>query len=177
MEEVLKKLSYALANVSAMIGGLTLLAIILMTVASVIGRALVPLGFGPVPGDYEITEMAIAFVIFCFLPLCQLVAGHATVDVFTSGMGQRTNLILLGIWEVALTATMIFVAWRLSHGFMDKLENKEISMLLAIPAWWGYFAALFPASVGVIVGVWSAYDRVITAVSGKVTRTIEGANH
>jgi TRAP-type C4-dicarboxylate transport system permease small subunit len=177
MEDILKKLSYALANTMAMIGGLSLLAIILMTVASVIGRALVPIGLGPVPGDYEITEMTIAFVIFCFLPLCQLVAGHATVDVFTSGMGQRTNLILLAIWEVLLTATMIFIAWRLYEGFLDKLTNNEISMLLAIPVWWGYFAALFPACVGVIVGLWSAYDRASAALTGKVTRTIEGANH
>ncbi len=173
----MKKLSYALANTMAMIGGLSLLAIILMTVASVIGRALVPIGLGPVPGDYEITEMTIAFVIFCFLPLCQLVAGHATVDVFTSGMGQRTNLILLAIWEVLLTATMIFIALRLYEGFLDKLTNNEISMLLAIPVWWGYFAALFPAFVGVIVGLWSAYDRARAALTGKVTRTIEGANH
>lgn len=173
----MKKLSYALANAMAMIGGLTLLAIILMTVTSVVGRALVPIGLGPVPADYEITEITIAFAIFCFLPLCQLVAGHATVDVFTSGMGQRTNLILLAIWEVLLTATMIFIAWRLFEGFLDKLGNNEISMLLEIPVWWGYFAALFPAGVGVIVGLWSATDRVIAALTGKVTRTIAGANH
>jgi TRAP-type C4-dicarboxylate transport system permease small subunit len=177
MEDTVKKLSYALANAMAMIGGLTLLAIILMTVTSVVGRALVPIGLGPVPGDYEITEMSIAFAIFCFLPLCQLVAGHATVDVFTSGLSQRTNLILLAIWEVILTATMIFIAWRLYEGFLDKFGNNEISMLLAIPVWWGYFASLFPAAVGVIVGLWSATDRASAALTGKVTRTIAGANH
>ena len=173
----MRNLAYALANATALIGGVTLVAIIVMTVVSVLGRAFVFAGLGPIPGDYEITEMTIAFCIFCFLPLCQLVSGHATVDVFTSGMGERANLIVLALWELALTATVIFIAWRLYHGFLGKLGNHEISMLLAIPIWWPYLAALVPAGVGVIVGLWSAYDRVLAAWTGKATRTIAGANH
>ncbi|MDZ7905871.1 MAG: TRAP transporter small permease [Cypionkella sp.] len=173
----MKNTAYALANIMAMLGGLVLVAIILMTVISVIGRALIPIGLGPITGDFELTELGIAFAIFCFLPLCQLVAGHATVDVFTSGMGARANLVLLALWEVVLTATMIFIAWRLFAGFSGKLGNNETTMLLRVPVWWGYGAALVPAGVGVLVGLWSAYDRVMAALTGKVSRTIEGASH
>lgn len=173
----MKKLAYGLANGTALLGGAVLVLIILMTVASVIGRSLMSIGLGPVPGDFELTEMGIAFAIFCFLPLCQLVAGHATVDVFTTGLGQRVNRVLLAIWEVVLTAAVIFIVWRLYEGFLGKLKNNEINMLLQFPVWWGYAAALVPAGIGVIVGLWSAADRVTSMLTGQDTRAIEGANH
>lgn len=173
----MKLIAYGLANITAMIGGLVLLAIITMTVASVIGRSLIFAGLGPIPGDFEVTEVTIAFAIFCFLPLCHLIAGHATVDVFTSGMGAQANRVLLAIWEVALTLTMIFIAWRLFQGFLGKLANNEITMLLQFPIWWGYGAALLPAFVGVFVGIWSAYDRIFAALHRIDTRAIEGASH
>jgi TRAP-type C4-dicarboxylate transport system permease small subunit len=173
----MRKFAYALANGTALLGGAVLVLIILMTVASVIGRALLAFGLGPVPGDYELTEMGIAFVIFCFLPLCQLAAGHATVDVFTSGLGVRANRVLTAIWEIILTATVMFIAWRLYEGFLGKLGNNEITMLLQFPVWWGYAAALIPAGIGVIVGLWSAADRVASVLAGRDSRMIGGANH
>jgi TRAP-type C4-dicarboxylate transport system permease small subunit len=173
----MKKLAYGLANGTALLGGLVLVLIILMTVTSVIGRALVFAGLGPVPGDFELTEMGIAFAIFCFLPLCQLVAGHATVDVFTAGLGPRVNRLLLAIWEVLLTTAVIFIFWRLFEGFLGKLKNNEITMLLQFPVWWGYAAALVPAGIGVIVGLWSAADRIKAMLTGQATRAVEGANH
>lgn len=173
----MKKIAYGLANATALLGGAVLVLIILMTVASVIGRALVPIGLGPVPGDFELTEIGIAFAIFCFLPMCQLVAGHATVDVFTVGLGAQTNRVLLALWEIVLTAAVIFIAWRLYEGFLGKLRNNEITMLLQFPVWWGYAAALLPAGVGVIVGLWSTADRITAAVTRQDTRAIEGANH
>lgn len=173
----MRKIAYSLAYGTALLGGVVLVLIILMTVASVIGRTLVPIGLGPVPGDFEMTEMGIAFAIFCFLPMCQIVAGHATVDVFTVGLGAPANRILLAIWELVLTVTVIFIAWRLYEGFLGKLTNNEITMLLQFPVWWGYAAALVPAGIGVIVGLWSTADRVKSTLTGQDTRAIEGANH
>jgi TRAP-type C4-dicarboxylate transport system permease small subunit len=166
-----------LAHWTALLGGASLVFVILMTVASVIGRALIPVGLGPVPGDFELTEMAIAFAIFCFLPLCQLSAGHATVDVFTVMLGRRANRVILLVWEVLLTAAVIFIAWRLYEGLQGKLGNGEITMLLQFPVWWGYAAALLPACVGVIVGVWSVADRLFAVATGRESRSLDGAVH
>ena len=47
----MRNLAYALANATALIGGVTLVAIIVMTVVSVLGRAFVFAGLGPIPGD------------------------------------------------------------------------------------------------------------------------------
>ena len=98
-----------LARALAMLGGAVLVAITVLTVASIVGRAVVtvayshtpdylaflelPLGWlragaaflashgvGPVPGDYEMVQDGTGFAIFAFLPWCQLNRGHATVE-------------------------------------------------------------------------------------------------
>ena len=95
-----------LARWMAVLGGLVLLALVLITCVSVAGRILngwlhsdflqglipgpadwlIGIGVGPLLGDFELVEAGIAFAIFAFLPICQLYAGHATVDIFTSAL-------------------------------------------------------------------------------------------
>ena len=72
---------YRLANWTAIVGGIVLVAMTLMVVASVAGRAMIGLGLGPVPGDFELVEVGVGIAIFYFLPWCYLRGGHATVDL------------------------------------------------------------------------------------------------
>lgn len=178
----LRKQSYRLAQklaaVTALVGGAVLVGLILMTSASITGRALIAFGLGPVPGDYELVEAGIAFAVFCFLPICQVQAGHATVDVFSSGFGRRANRALLALWEILFAAVLIFILWRLYEGALGKLRNGETTMFLQFPVWWAYGAALMPASVAAVVAVWSATDRVLTLLTGHATRhDARGAEH
>ena len=80
-----------LARMLALLGGLVLVALTIITCISIAGRALISFGLGPVPGDFELVEAGVAFAIFAFLPWCQLNRGHATVDLFTSFLSERTN--------------------------------------------------------------------------------------
>ncbi len=52
----------------AWFGSLVLVLIALMSVASIVGRALAGFGLGPVPGDFELVEVGTALAVFCFLP-------------------------------------------------------------------------------------------------------------
>ena len=61
---------YRLANWTAIFGGILLVAVTVMVVASVAGRAMIGLGLGPVPGDFELVEVGIGVAIFYFLPWC-----------------------------------------------------------------------------------------------------------
>ena len=55
---------YRISVVVAVFGGLSLLGIMLLTVASVVGREL----FGsPIPGDFEMVEIWCAVSVFAFL--------------------------------------------------------------------------------------------------------------
>ncbi|GAB4350367.1 MAG: hypothetical protein Kow0026_06480 [Oricola sp.] len=173
-----------LARTLAIVGGLVLLALILLTCVSVIGRGGNTLGhsglltdiapsladmlkhLGPVKGDFEIVEAGIAFSIFAFLPICQLHGGHATVDVFTNLLPKRYNRVIVVFWEIVLAAVLVLISWRLYVGLLGKISNGETTFLLQFPIWWAY-AASFVASVGaVIVGVYCALARLAGLVTG-----------
>jgi TRAP-type C4-dicarboxylate transport system permease small subunit len=155
-----------LARITATVGGLMVVALIVMTCLSILGRGLISLGLGPVPGDYELIEAGMAFAIFCFLPLCQLEAAHATVDVFTAPLGGPINRLLLALWDVLFTAALILITWRLYEGMLGKLGNGETTMFLQFHLWWAYAACLPPALIAVIVGLWSSADRLRAVVTG-----------
>ncbi|HET8727876.1 MAG TPA: TRAP transporter small permease subunit, partial [Alphaproteobacteria bacterium] len=78
-----------LAGVVAALGGVVLLIVMAITCVSVTGRALLFLGLGAVPGDFELVELGSAFVVFCFMPWCQYRRGHVTVDLFVAATGPR----------------------------------------------------------------------------------------
>ena len=98
------------AKWSAIVGGLVLCAITLMSVASITGRALIGVGLGPVPGDFEMVEVGTALAVFFFLPWCYLKGGHATVDLFYMHLPKSmkwlvdtfSDVIMLVLWLAKL---------------------------------------------------------------------------
>lgn len=149
-----------LARLLAVLGGLVLVAVTVLTVASIAGRAFTRQGLGPVPGDFELVEALTAFAVFAFLPWCQLRRGHATVDVFTRLLPERANRLIDLVCEVLMTAVVVLIAWRLWHGMQDKLRYHETTFILQFPLWWSYAAAFAAAAAGVLVSVYAAFRRL-----------------
>ena len=162
-----------LARISALAGGLVLTVLVCITCLSIAGRALIWAGLGPVPGDFELVEAGIAFAVFAFLPWCTLNTGHATVDIFTNGLSQQVNRVLLAFWEIVMAATVAFIAWRLYEGMIGKVRNGETTFLLQFPVWWAYAACLVPAGVSVLVALWSAWDRLRAVATRHDTRAVK----
>ena len=91
----------ALCRWFAVIGGLVLLGMMIMTVVSVTRRTL----FGaPIPGDFEMVELGSAIAVFCFLPWCQITGGNVLVDFFTMKSGPRTNHLLEALGDLTARA-------------------------------------------------------------------------
>ena len=168
----------ALSRITALVGGVVLCAVILMTCVSIIGRAFSGMGLGPVKGDFELVEIGTAIAVFCFLPWCTLASGHATVDVFTNLMSTKTNRYIVAFWEVVMAMVLIFIAWRLYEGLITKTKNNETTFLLQVPIWWAYAGCMVPAAIAGLTAIWSAWDRVSSAMTGIETRPINGeASH
>ena len=141
----------------AVVGGVLLMLIALMTVASIIGRA----GFGkPVPGDIEITQYAIAVAISAFLPYCLFSGGNLIVDFFTAKAAERTKRTLDAIGALTLAFAMSLFAWRTWIGMMAVKEAGETSMVISMPLWWTYagmapcFALATLAALALAVKLW-----------------------
>jgi TRAP-type C4-dicarboxylate transport system permease small subunit len=135
----------ALAKVLALAGGLVVVAMTLMTLASIAGRALFT---RPLPGDYELIQLGCAVAVASFLPLTQLRGGHVLVDFFTarSSLATRSRLDALGSFLVGLAGAVF--AWRMTAGANSLLEANDQTTILGIPTW--YAVALMVPSFALL---------------------------
>ena len=156
-----------LARALAILGGLVLVLITLLTVVSITGRAFVRQGLGPIPGDFELVEAMTAFAVFSFLPWCQLRRAHATVDVFTSFFPESVNRVIDLITELLMTFATTLIAWRLWYGMTDKMRYNETTFILQFPVWWGFAAAMVAVCVAVLVSFYMTFIRIQEVVAGR----------
>lgn len=154
-----------LARVTAIIGGLVLVGLVILTTLSTAGREL---GIGEVNGSYEILEAGVAFAIFSFFPICQLHGAHATVDIFTSQLPGRVHRAIIAFWEVVLTAALILISWRLYEGMQRYIGNGETTFFLQFPVWWAYSFSFAASVVTCVVAVYCAAMRVGESLSGRI---------
>lgn len=151
MYSAIERIASFISLVFALLGGIVLILLTALTVSSVTGRALIPIGLGPIPGDFELVEAGVAFAVFAFLPWCQFNRGHASVEIFTQFLPEKANRLL----EVLIDALMFAIAVLLfrQHGLgtLDKTSYGETTFVLQFPIWWAYAAALSGSFVFVLV--------------------------
>ncbi|MHA6262915.1 TRAP transporter small permease [Arenibacterium sp. CAU 1754] len=184
----MKNFMMGLSRFMAVLGGIVLTALIVLTCISIAGRLLnglfhgafmqsvapgfadwaIGIGIGPVTGDFELVEAGVAFAIFAFIPLCQITAGHASVDIFANMMPRGVNRFLRMVIEIVFAAVLILIAWRLFDGMQSKMRYGETSFLLQFQIWWAYAASLFGAVISAVVGVYVAAVRVYEFLTGRI---------
>lgn len=187
----------SLSRFMAILGGTVLTVIILMVCVSILGRTLntilhsgpavailgdfaktlVDWGVGPINGDYELLEAGVAFCIFAFLPLTQITAGHATVDIFTNSLPPKVQQVLFTVIELIFAVVLVMIAWELMNGMFDKMDRGQTTFLLQFPVWWAYALSLVGAATAAIVGVYTALARVYQLITGTTLIVDEGAEH
>lgn len=154
----------------AIIGGVVLTAVMILSVVSITGRwaigTPIPIlnQLGPVPGDFELVEMGTAFAVFSFLGWCQFQRGHVTVDIFVSRLGARGLAWLSTASNLLLTAVAALLAWQHGVGMIDKLNYNESTMILQIPMWWGYAASLIGAWTFALVSLYTVWRSLNEAL-------------
>ena len=77
---VVKRVLERMADGVAMAGGLVFVALIGMSIVSIVGRKLFA---APIQGDVELMQMGAAVGAAAFLPYCQIHDHHIKVDAFT----------------------------------------------------------------------------------------------
>lgn len=177
-----------LARAFALLGGLALSVLIVMTCLSILGRSLNSLlhsdvlqgwmpavangllatGIGPIDGDFELIEAGMAFAIFAFLPLCQLNGAHASVDIFTSRLPSRLDACLRMVIEMIFAAVIVLIAVKLFAGMESKRSSGQTTFLLQLPLWWGYAISVPGAFAAAIVSIYIAISRLIEVTTGRV---------
>ena len=144
---------YRLSRWSAIVGGIVLVAITLMIVVSISGRALIGLGLGPVPGDFELVEMGTAVAVLFFLPWTYLKGGHATVDLLYMHLPAWAKRAVVMVSDLLMLAVWLIMTWKLYEGMVEKKQYMETTSILAMPLWWAYAACLVGAVIGCLAYV------------------------
>jgi TRAP-type C4-dicarboxylate transport system permease small subunit len=150
----MNKLIYGLSRSMAWFGSFVLVLIAVMSVASIVGRALSGLGLGPVPGDFELVEAGTALAVFCFLPWAHLKRGHAVVDMLWGSYPPAMRRVLDIVADGLMLFVWVLLVWRMGVALGEYRHNNEVSFILQMPVWWGYAAAMLPALVGLVAYAW-----------------------
>ena len=138
--ESLKLLS-ALARLCAILAGVLMTAITLVTCASLLGRNTIGV---TLQGDYELTAVTAGAAVALFLPWAQLRRGNIIVDFFTAKVPDRINAVLDRFGALVLAAVMMLLAWRTAVGGMSSYSSETTTMMLGFPEWVVYAAMVPP---------------------------------
>lgn len=155
----LGRVLYLACQAFALAGGLVLLALINMSLVSIIGRKLFAT---PIRGDIELMEIGASIAIAAFLPLCEMRGTHIKVDAMTMKLPLAAQRGLDAIAHGLCMLAALVLAWRTALQLRDNLEYGDVSTLLSIPMWIP-LALIVPSLV--LLALASAW-RVGVCVSG-----------
>lgn len=135
------KILMPLGKLCAIVAGLLMTFITLLTCVSILGREV--LG-KTVPGDFELVGLATGAAIALFMPLCQLERGNIIVDFFTVKVPARINARLDRLGALILGLCFVLLAWRTALGGLNSWQTNSGSMLMGFPEWTIYAAMVPP---------------------------------
>lgn len=130
---------YQIAKWLAILGGVILSGMAVLTAVSVTGRSALS---APVPGDFELVAIGTGLAVFAFLPWCQLMRGNVLVDFFMAKTPVRARVFADIVGGVLYLLIATLLTWRLIFGGIDMYQYSEVTMTINFPRW-----TTFPISV------------------------------
>jgi len=144
------KILTILANLCAILAGVLMTVITLLTCVSLIGRNTT--GW-TIVGDFELTGVAAGAAIALFMPLCQLKRGHIIVDFFTAKNSDATNASLDRLGALAVSATFALIAWRTVLGGLNAYASFSGTMMIGFPEWIVYSVMVPPFALCSVIAL------------------------
>ena len=142
-----------LAKLCAILAGVLLTGITLMTCGSLIGRNTTG---DSIVGAFELTAVAAGAAVALFLPWCQARRGNIIVDFFTAKASARTNERLDRIGALLLGLALALLAWRTALGGLSSWNSHSTTMMLGFPEWIVYCAMVPPLVLTAVIALWQA---------------------
>lgn len=144
----------ALAAFLALCGGAVLAALMIMSVASIVGRWL----YGkPVPGDFELVSLGCGIAVSAFLPYTQMHRANIIVDFFTNAVNPSGRAALDALGSLLVAVVMGLVAWRVGVGMLSVKAAGETSMIMGVPTWLGYAGMVPGFALTAVAGLYTAF--------------------
>ena len=139
-----------LARLCAILAGLLLIFITLMTCISVIGRDLIG---KTIVGDFELSGAAAGAAIALFMPWCQVKRGNIVVDFFTTKASPAAQELMDRIGALLLGCVMALMAWRTTVGGLNSFSTHSETQILGFPEWVVYAVMVPPLALTVLIAL------------------------
>jgi len=139
-----------LAKACAVLAGVLLTGITLMTCISLMGRNTT--GW-TIVGDFELSGSAAGAAIALFMPWCQMRRANIIVDFFTAKASERTTVALDRLGALVLAVCMGLLAWRSGIGGVNAWKSGSGSMMLGFPEWIVYICMVPPLALTAVIGL------------------------
>jgi TRAP-type C4-dicarboxylate transport system permease small subunit len=133
-----------LAKFCAILAGVLLTFITLMTCISIVGRETIGT---TITGDFELSGVAAGAAIALFMPWCQFKRGNIFVDFFTAKASISAQKKMERFGALLLSVVMTLVAWRTVLGGFNAFSSNSGSMLLGFPEYVVYAAMVPPLAL------------------------------
>jgi len=147
------KVLQSLAKLSAILAGVLLTGITLMSCISLIGRNTVGV---TLVGDFELTGVATGAAIALFMPWCQIKRGNIIVDFFTANVHATVNEKLDRLGALLLALVFALLAWRTTLGGLNAYATGSSSMMMGLPEWIVYVAMVPPFVLTTVIALYQA---------------------
>lgn len=125
-----QRLIVPLALLIRVIVSIVLVSMMALTVVDVFGRYVLN---RPVLGSFEITEVLLAGLVFCALPLVSLSKEHITVDLTDHFFSARWAKWRDAMVTWVCAACMAFLTWRFWFKALEAVEYGDMTAALHIP--------------------------------------------
>ena len=144
------KLLERAARLCAVLAGVLLIVITLMTCVSLIGRNTI--GWSIV-GAFELSGFAAGAAIALFMPWCQVRRGNIIVDFFTAKASPATVSLLDRLGALLLALAMGLMTWRTSIGGLNAWKSQAGSMMMGFPEWIVYVGMVPPLALTALIAL------------------------
>lgn len=119
-------LEHALGAVAAVV----LFAMMMVTAVDVAGRYLFS---KPLPGGFELTEMMLAALIYCGLPIVSLNRGHIVIDSLDPFFAPAFKRALDVIADAVCVVTLAGIGWLIFRRALRVAEYGDTTSVLKLP--------------------------------------------
>lgn len=134
----------------AVVGGLAVLGMMLITVADIIGRKF---GF-PVKGAYDLVRVLGAVSMLCALPLTKAVKGHIAIEYFFQKMNRRGRAVVDTLMRLCLIVLFLLLAVEFFRQGLIFKESGEVTVTLHMPVYWVFGVASLACAATLGVTLW-----------------------
>lgn len=148
----------------AVVGGIVVCAMAVLTTVSVSGRASFA---APVPGDIELIALGTSTAVFAFLPYCQLMRGNVIVDFLMSWAPTRARTACDALGSLLYLVIGGILTWRMVLGGVDMYVYAETTSTVGFPRWMTFPYAVLCMAILIAVTVYTLGRSVAETRAGR----------